>query len=68
MENTFDALIPMVCVTLAALASMGAEAFRRKGDRLPIGALGIVGLIGAAIAATLLWGRNETSRWRDCGR
>jgi NADH-quinone oxidoreductase subunit N len=61
MENTFDALIPMVCVTLAALASMGAEAFRRKGDRLPIGALGIVGLIGAAIAATLLWGRNETS-------
>jgi NADH-quinone oxidoreductase subunit N len=61
MENSFDALIPMVCVVLAALASMGAEAFRPKGARLPIGGLGVVGLVGAAIAATLLWGRGETS-------
>ena len=61
MANSFDALIPMVCVVLAALASMGAEAFRRKGDRLPIGGLGVVGLLGAAVAATLLWGRGETS-------
>ena len=51
----------MVCVVLAALASMAAEAFRRKGDRLPIGGLGIVGLLGAALAVTLLWGRGETS-------
>ncbi len=29
MFNTqLDAIVPMLCVTLAALASMGAEAFR----------------------------------------
>jgi len=53
-----DAIVPMLCVTLAALASMGAEAFRARGERLPIGALGVVGLVGAAVAAVLLRGRN----------
>jgi len=58
MGGTFDALVPMLCVTLAALASMWAEAFRREGDRMPIGGLGLVGLAGAAISAVLLWDRN----------
>ena len=59
MFNTqFDAIVPMLCVTLAALASMGAEAFRAQGERMPIGCLGIVGLVGAAISAALLWNRN----------
>ena len=45
MFNTqIDAIVPMLCVTLAALAAMGAEAFRRPGERMPIGGLGIVGL------------------------
>ncbi|HEU4691942.1 MAG TPA: proton-conducting transporter membrane subunit, partial [Vicinamibacterales bacterium] len=48
----------MLCVTLAALASMGAEAFRAKDERMPIGILGIVGLVSAAISAALLWNRN----------
>ena len=60
-NSTFDAIVPMLCVTLAALASMGAEAFRARDERMPIGGLGIVGLIGAAISAMLLWDRNTAS-------
>jgi NADH-quinone oxidoreductase subunit N len=48
----------MLCVTLAALASMGAEAFRGKDERMPIGILGLVGLVSAGISAALLWNRN----------
>jgi NADH-quinone oxidoreductase subunit N len=57
----FDALIPMLCVTLGALASMGAEAFRGRGERMPIGWLGIIGLAGAAVSSWLLWDRNAES-------
>jgi NADH-quinone oxidoreductase subunit N len=53
-----DAIVPMLCVTLAALASMGAEAFRGQNERLPIGGLGIVGLAGAAVSSVLLWNRS----------
>ena len=59
MFNTqIDAIVPMLCVTLAALASMGAEAFRRPGDRMPIGVLGVIGLMFGGLAAALLWDRN----------
>src|ERR1700712_3072434 len=59
MFNTdLDAVVPMLCVTLAALAAMAAEAFRGRGERMPIAGLGIVGLIGAGISAALLWNRN----------
>jgi NADH-quinone oxidoreductase subunit N len=62
MFNTqIDAIVPMLCVTLAALASMGAESFRGKDERMPIGILGLVGLISAAISAALLWNRNVES-------
>jgi NADH-quinone oxidoreductase subunit N len=60
-NSTFDAIVPMLCIALAALAAMGAEAFRGKGERIPIGGLGMVGLIGAAVSAALLWNRNTTS-------
>jgi len=60
-DSSFNAVVPMLCVTLAALAVMGAEAFRARGENLPLGGLGIVGLVGAAIAAALLWDRNTTS-------
>jgi NADH-quinone oxidoreductase subunit N len=59
--SEFTAVVPMLCVTLAALAVMGAEAFRTKGEDLPIGGLGIVGLVGAAAAAVLLWDRSAAS-------
>jgi NADH-quinone oxidoreductase subunit N len=59
MFNTdLDAIVPMLCVTLAALAAMAAEAFRGRGERMPVAGLGIVGLLGAGISSALLWNRN----------
>src|SRR5262245_18578947 len=55
-----DAAIPMLCVTLAALATMAAEAFRGRDERMPVGWLGIVGLAGAAVSSVLLWNRNTS--------
>jgi NADH-quinone oxidoreductase subunit N len=60
-SSSLDAVVPMLCVTLAALAVMGAEAFRAPGERMPLGGLGIVGLIGAAVSSALLWDRNAAS-------
>ncbi|HEY2149203.1 MAG TPA: NADH-quinone oxidoreductase subunit N [Vicinamibacterales bacterium] len=56
-----NAIVPMACVTAAGIAAMIAEAFRDPGERMPIGGLGIVGLVGAAIATVLLWGHNTSS-------
>src|SRR5688572_24703966 len=60
LGSELDAIVPMLCVMLAALASMGAEAFRGKSERLPIGGLGIVGLAGAAVSSVLLWNRSTS--------
>jgi NADH-quinone oxidoreductase subunit N len=56
-----NGIIPVLCVTLAGLACMLAEAFRQKGERMPIGGLGAIGLVGAAAAVVLLWGRRAES-------
>jgi NADH-quinone oxidoreductase subunit N len=61
MNGALNAIVPMACVTAAGIAAMVAEAFRQPGERMPIGGLGIVGLLGAGAAALLLWGRNATS-------
>jgi NADH-quinone oxidoreductase subunit N len=61
MSPSFNAIVPMACVTAAGIAAMVAEAFRERGERMPIGGLGVVGLAGAAISSWLLWGRDETS-------
>jgi NADH-quinone oxidoreductase subunit N len=59
MFNTdLDALVPMLCITLTALATMGTEAFRGRDEKLPIGWWGLIGLGGAALSAVLLWDRN----------
>lgn len=60
-SNAFDAVIPVICVTLAGLVVMLAESFRSKGERMPMGGLAIIGLVGAAAASVLLWNRNATS-------
>jgi NADH-quinone oxidoreductase subunit N len=60
-DSSFDAIVPIVCVVLAALAVMGAEAFRGPAERIPLGGLGIIGLVGAGISAALLWNRNVVS-------
>jgi NADH-quinone oxidoreductase subunit N len=56
-----NGIIPVICVTLAGLACMLAEAFRQRGERMPIGGLGVIGLSGAAAAVVLLWGRRAES-------
>ena len=58
---SLNAIVPMLCVTAAGIAAMIAEAFRAPGERMPIGPLGVVGLIGAAIASALLWNHNASS-------
>ena len=61
MSPALNAVIPVICVALAGLTCMLAEAFRERGERLPIGGLGIIGLVGAAISSVLLWGRRAES-------
>jgi NADH-quinone oxidoreductase subunit N len=61
MLTSFNAIVPMACVTAAALAAMTAEAFRAPGERMPIGPLGAIGLIGAAVATVLLWNHQAVS-------
>ena len=38
---SIQAIVPMLSVTLAALACMAAEAFRDRDEKMPIGGLGI---------------------------
>src|SRR5229473_1853713 len=51
----------MACVAAAGIAAMTAEAFRAPGERMPIGPLGAIGLVGAGVTALLLWDRHATS-------
>src|SRR5437016_4994573 len=61
MMSSLNAIVPMTCVTAAAIAAMTAEAFREPGERMPIGPLGVIGLLGAAIASLALWNHNAVS-------
>ena len=61
ISSQFDAVIPMLCVTLAGLVVLLAEAFRSRDEKMPIGGLAIIGLVGAGIASILLWDRNTES-------
>ncbi|HWF84939.1 MAG TPA: hypothetical protein VG222_08840, partial [Vicinamibacterales bacterium] len=56
-----QAIVPMACVAAAGIAAMTAEAFRGRDERMPIGGLGVVGLIGAAFASIVLWNHNASS-------
>jgi NADH-quinone oxidoreductase subunit N len=58
---SLNAVVPMLCVTAAAIAAMVAEAFRSPGERMPIAPLGAIGLLGAGIASALLWNHNASS-------
>jgi NADH-quinone oxidoreductase subunit N len=59
--GALNAIVPMSCVTAAALAAMVAEAFRAPGEQMPIGPLGAIGLFGAAVSTVLLWNHNTSS-------
>ena len=62
-----DAVVPMLCVTLGALAAMGGEALRGTGPRMPVGWFGIIGLAGAAVSAIILWNPTPEAFQEDFG-
>jgi NADH-quinone oxidoreductase subunit N len=57
----YAAMIPLVIVALSAIAAMLAEAFRQPGERMPIAGLGLIGLVGAAVASAFLWNSDAHS-------
>ena len=61
MTPSLNAIVPMACVAAAGIAAMVAEAFREPGERMPIAGLGVVGLVGAAVATVLLWNHHASS-------
>ena len=61
MFASFIAIVPMCCVTATAIAAMVAEAFREPHERMPIGPLGVIGLVGAGVASAVLWNSNASS-------
>src|SRR3970282_736239 len=61
LDTSFAALVPVICVTLAALAAMLMEAFRRTDEQLPIGLLATIGLATALAACVVLWDDHESS-------
>jgi NADH-quinone oxidoreductase subunit N len=61
IAGTFDAVIPVLCVTLAGLVILLAEAFRSRGEMMPMAPLALIGLAGAGVASILLWDRDATS-------
>jgi NADH-quinone oxidoreductase subunit N len=61
ISGQFDAVIPMLCVGLAGLVVLLAESFRGRNEKMPIGGLAIIGLLGAGAASILLWDSNAES-------
>ncbi|MEO7134050.1 MAG: NADH-quinone oxidoreductase subunit N [Vicinamibacterales bacterium] len=61
ITGQFDAVIPMLCIGLAGLVILLAESFRGKNEKMPIGGLAIIGLLGAGAASILLWDSNAES-------
>jgi NADH-quinone oxidoreductase subunit N len=61
ISGQFDAVIPMLCVALAGLVILLAEAFLRKGEKMPMGPLAIIGLLGAGFGSYFLWDSNAES-------
>src|SRR5437588_223829 len=58
LSTSFDAIVPMLCVGAGALVIMLAEAWRDRDERMPLGVLGIIALVSAAVALGFLWNRN----------
>src|SRR5918996_4522127 len=59
--SQYAAIIPLLIVALSGAAAMLAEAFRQPGERMPIAGLGLIGLVGAAIASAFLWDTDRSS-------
>jgi NADH-quinone oxidoreductase subunit N len=51
-------VVPVFIVALSACAVLLAEAYRRPGDWMPVGWLGLIGVVGGIVTSVSLWGRN----------
>jgi NADH-quinone oxidoreductase subunit N len=51
-------VVPVLIVVLSACAVLLAEAFRRSGERMPLGWLGAIGCVGGILTSVSLWNRN----------
>jgi NADH-quinone oxidoreductase subunit N len=58
MLNQLIPVVPVLIVALSACAVLLAEAFRRPGDWMPVGWLGVIGVAGGAVTSLSLWGRD----------
>ena len=59
--NDFAALTPILTLTLAAVGVMLAEAFRPKGERMPMELLALIGFAGALVSSVFLWDHDSVS-------
>jgi len=59
--NDFAALTPLLTLTLAAVGVMLAEAFRPKGERMPMELLALIGFVGALVSSVFLWDHDAVS-------
>ena len=57
MLNDLIAIVPVLIVVLAGCAILLAEAFRRPGEWMPMGWLGIIGAVGGIVTSVSLWDR-----------
>ena len=57
----YAAVVPVVCVWLGGIAAMLAEAFRTPDEQMPIGGLGMIGIVASVMASLLLWDRSAES-------
>src|SRR5436190_20458057 len=56
----FATIVPVLIVSLAGCAALLAEALRRKGERMPSGIFGLIGLTGAAFTSIQQWGLDHS--------
>jgi NADH-quinone oxidoreductase subunit N len=58
-RTDFATIVPVLVVTLSACAVLLAESFRRKGERMPHGIFGLIGLGGAIVTSVMQWKLNR---------
>ena len=54
-QEDFVAVVPVLLVVVAALAVLLAESFRRRDERMPMGWLSAIGLVGAIYTSLVQW-------------
>jgi len=59
--SEYLAIIPMVCVWFGGILTMLAEAFRSRGERMPMEGIAMGVLLTSAVTGVLLWGRGTVS-------